>query len=160
MKTHFFSQQGYSLIEMMLIMALLAVLTLSGGFVWQHYRQQARLLQAGQQIAAYLSRLQLHTTRGNHYCRISVTTGFDGNLTSDCTSYPGVPLRFASPLPDIRLEIAAPGYIGLRGLHHTATPTHLALSNPAGEIKIIISGHGRMRLCGAKGRWAGISPCS
>lgn len=159
MKTPLSRQQGYTLIELLLVMALLALLTLSGGFTWQHYRQQARLLQAGQQIAAYLSRLQWHAARGNHYCRISVTTGFDGKLSGACTSRPDVPLSFAAPLPDILLEIAAPGYIGLRGLHNTATPTHLALSNPAGKIKIIISGHGRMRLCSAQGRWAGVTPC-
>jgi len=159
MKNPIPSQQGYTLIEMMLVLTLVALTALSGGFTWQHYRHQARLSQAGQQIADYLSRLQLHAARNNHSCRIAIKIGSEGALSAVCTSRPDERLWFHPPLSDIRLEMSAPGYLTFRGLHNTATPAHMVISNPAGSIKIIVSGTGRLRLCSVKGRFGGIPVC-
>ncbi|WP_213993166.1 prepilin-type N-terminal cleavage/methylation domain-containing protein [Sodalis sp. dw_96] len=153
------SQQGYTLIEMMLVLSLVALIALTGGFSWQHYRHQSRLSEAGQQIADFLSRWQLHAVRNNHSCRIGIKTGADAELTAVCHSRPDERFRFRPPLVDIRLEVSSPGYLTFRGLHNTATPAHVAISNPAGSIKIIVSGTGRLRLCSVKGRFGGIPPC-
>lgn len=159
MKNPISSQQGYTLIEMMLVLLLAALMTLSGSVCWQHHRNQCRLSQAGQQIADFLSRLQAHAARNNHNCRIAMKTGVDGALSAVCTSRPDEMLRFGPSLSDMRLEMSSPGYLTFRGLHNTATPAHVVLSNPAGRIKIIVSGAGRVRLCSVKGSFGGISPC-
>ncbi len=159
MKNPIPSQQGYTLIEMMLVLLLAALMALSSGFSWQYHRHQARLSLAGQQTADFLSRLQLHAARNNHGCRITIKTGAGGELSAVCTSRPDEPLRFHPLASDIRLEMSAPGYLVFKGLHNTATPAHLLLSNPAGSIKIILSGAGRLRLCSLKGRFGGMPSC-
>ncbi|XBS69006.1 hypothetical protein ABK905_21210 [Acerihabitans sp. KWT182] len=115
--------------------------------------------QAGQQIADFFSRWQLHAARSNHSCRIAIKTGARGELCAVCTSRPNEKIRFPLPLSDICLESSAPGYLSFKGLHNTATPAHVTLGNPAGSVKIIVSGTGRLRLCSVKGRFAGIPSC-
>ena len=147
------------MLEMLLVLLMVGMLSLSGGFAWQHYRQHARLSQAGHQIADFLSRLQWRANCANQRCRVSVTPGIGGTLSGNCGVHPGESSGLCPPLSDIRLDISEPGYITFRGWHNTATPAHLSVSNPAGRIRIIISGTGRLRLCSEKGRWAGVPPC-
>ncbi|NDL65522.1 prepilin-type N-terminal cleavage/methylation domain-containing protein [Acerihabitans arboris] len=156
-------QQGYTLLEMLLVLALAAVLTLSGGIAWRHYQHHARLDQAARQVADFLQRSQCHAAWGNHHYRITVQSGLDWSLAIATelrfSPRPAVSWRLHAAADDIRLDISAPGYLILAGLRNTATPAHLTLSNPAGRIKIILSGKGRIRMCGERGRWAGIAPC-
>lgn len=165
MKISNVSQQGYTLIEMMLVLTLSAMLTLSGGFVWRHYQHQSQLDQAARQIADFLQRLQCRASWGNHHYRVTVQTGCDWSLVvaADAPSRhpppPAMALRSQASSGGVRLDISAPGYLTLAGWRNTTTAAHLTLSNPAGRVKIILSGKGRIRLCSERGHWAGIGPC-
>lgn len=165
MKIPHVSQQGYTLVEMMLALTLASMLALSGGLAWRHYQHHAQLDRAARQVADFLQRVQYRAAWGNHHYRIRVQTGQAWSLvvSEDAHSRHGpraaMAVRWQAPAADIRLDISAPGYLTLAGLRNTATPAHLTLSNPAGSIKIILSGKGRIRICGERGRWAGIAPC-
>ncbi|WP_413737199.1 prepilin-type N-terminal cleavage/methylation domain-containing protein [Sodalis sp. RH21] len=160
------NQRGFTLIEMLLVLALMAAVALSGGVTWQHYRHKAQLDQSARQIADFLLRLQLCAGWGNHTCRIAVKPGLGWSLTArfDDGDEPAAPMappmaRLTSPFPDIRLEMSAPGYLTLAGLRNTATAAHLVIANPAGRLRIILSGKGRVRMCSELGRWADMAPC-
>ncbi|WP_413729520.1 prepilin-type N-terminal cleavage/methylation domain-containing protein [Sodalis sp. RH22] len=165
MKIPNLSQRGYTLIEMMLVLALTAMLALSGTFVWRHYQHKSQLEHAARQIADFMQRLQCRAAWGNHHYRIRVRTGLDWSLEArgDAQAHPmpasAMTLRRQASAGSIRLEISTPGYLILAGLRNTATPAHLTLSNPAGRIRVILSGKGRVRVCSEHGRWAGIGPC-
>ncbi len=148
--------------EMLLVLALMAAVALSGGVAWQHYRHKAQLDHSARQIADFLLRLQLRAGWGNHTCRIAVKPGLGWSLTArfDDGDEPAAPMaRLTSPFADIRLEMSAPGYLTLAGLRNTATAAHLVIANPAGRLKIILSGKGRVRICSELGRWADMAPC-
>ncbi|TKI05932.1 prepilin-type N-terminal cleavage/methylation domain-containing protein [Martelella alba] len=158
MKKRIFSPQGFSLPEMLLVMLLVSMLALSGGHAWHGYRQHARLAEAARQITDFLARLQWRAVRGNQACRMSFMPDAGTTLAGCCGACVAQTI-LRPPLTDVRLKIAEPGYIRLLGWHNTATPTHVLVSNPAGSIRIIISGAGRLRLCSEKGRWAAVPPC-
>lgn len=155
------AQQGHTLIEMMLVLALTALLMLASAQAWWHYRHQTQLEQSARQVADFLQRLQNRAAWGNYHYRIKVSPGVDWSMEVE-TPGGGAsrPTMQAAACPGtIRLDISAPGYLTFAGVRGTATPAHLMLSNQAGRIKIIVSGKGRIRICGEKGRLAGIDPC-
>ena len=157
------SQQGYTLIEMLLVLMLTAVVALASGHVWHHYQQHAQLERAATQIADFLLRLQLSASRGNHTCRVSVTPGGNWSISACLMPTDGSPPvalgRLDSPVDDIRLGGSQFDYLTLTGTRNTATAGHLTVCNAAGRLKIILSGKGRVRICSERGRWAGVAAC-
>lgn len=148
---------------MLLVMALAAVVALGAARVWHHNRHHAQLDRTAAQIADFLLRLQLSASRGNHLCRISVTPGHGWTMIARLVTADGAPAvaldRLDSSVDTIRLDISQPGYLTLAGTRNTATAAHLAVSNSAGRLRIIVSGKGRVRMCSERGRWAGVHPC-
>ncbi|MEA9392514.1 prepilin-type N-terminal cleavage/methylation domain-containing protein [Acerihabitans sp. TG2] len=161
MKIH--GQQGYTLIEMLLVLMLTAMVALSGGHACHRYRQHAQLEQATTQITDFLLRWQLAASRGNHSCQLSVTRGGNWSITAYLMPAAGMPPvllgRLDSPSDDIRLDFSQFDYLTLAGTRNTATAGHLTVCNAAGRLKIILSGKGRVRICSERGRWPGVASC-
>jgi|SRR5476649_1495836 len=161
MKTQY--QQGYTLIEMLLVLALTAMVALAGGRGWQHYRQHAQLEHTAVRIADFLWRWQLAASRGNHLYRVSVTRGHHWSIAARLIPADGTPPilldQLDGPVDTIELDFSQFDCLTLAGIRNTATAGHLVIGNSAGRLKIIVSGKGRMRICSEQGRWAGVAPC-
>ncbi len=161
MKTH--DQQGYALIEMLLVLTLSAMVALTGGQAWHRYRHHAELEHAAVGIADFLLRWQLAASRGNHIYRVNVTRGNNWSIATSLIPADGGPPvllgRLDSPADTIDLDFSQFEYLTLAGLRNTATAGHVVVGNSAGRLKIILSGKGRVRVCSERGRWAGVASC-
>ncbi|WP_261867673.1 prepilin-type N-terminal cleavage/methylation domain-containing protein [Budvicia aquatica] len=157
------NESGMTLIEMMLVIAIMAILTSSGLNSWQNYQQRTLLEQASAGALAFMAQVQFAADWRNSAYRLRI--GRRGNVgcisaglqaeSSDCHSEAG--LIFRLPDPGLSLEIAQSDIgLGFYGLRNTAGSGHLVVSNQAGRVRLVISAKGRLRRCSEK--VAGQSP--
>lgn len=143
-------QQGFSLIEIMVVLAMIATLSSSGLYAWQHWQTQQRLWQTTQQLRQFLTllrndangfnrehRLQLRRS-GERWCLASAQA-----RVTDCRAASA--WQFTPAWPDVQIVDMTEGlaFFGLRG---TAWPGNIRLCNTAGEWQIIVSVWGRIRI--------------
>lgn len=151
-----------SLIEMMVVVALVAMCTLWGLHSWRGYQQALKLEQQAQQLRLYLYGLQ---AEANNYNRAAVLWAIGG--TSGCV---GTGLRpaqcstagsrvFAVSEPDVELFDFTDKTMGFYGLRNAAQAGHLSLKNAAGSLRVVLSARGRLRICSENQPLLGIGVC-
>lgn len=153
---------GMSLIEMMVVVALVAVCALWGMHNWHSYRQALKLEQHAQQLRLYLYGIQ---AEANNYNRAAVLWAIGGaggcagtgERPSDCNNATGK--IFTLDEPDIALSESAESTMGFYGVRNAALAGHLTLMNSAGRLRVVLSARGRMRLCSEVQPLLGISVC-
>ena len=126
-------QQGYTLLETLIAMLIVAALGASGLYGWQRWQQQQRLWQTACQVRDYLLR------EGGTWCLAS-------SATSRASCQPVSPLIFAPLWADVEMADITPS-LAFFGLRNTAWAGHIRLKNAAGEWRVVVSGWGRIRLC-------------
>ncbi|WP_281350982.1 prepilin-type N-terminal cleavage/methylation domain-containing protein [Budvicia diplopodorum] len=165
------TQSGMTLIEMMLVVAIMAILTTGGMTSWQSYQQRIFLEQASSGALAFMSQVQFAADWRNRSYRIrigrreNVACISAGQLadSSDCHSELG--LAFTLPDPGLSLDMSQSDIgLGFYGLRNSAGTGHLTVVNRAGRVRLIVSAKGRLRRCSEKvdGRQPylpGIAPC-
>lgn len=143
-------QQGFSLIEIMVVLVIIATLSGSGLYAWQRWQTQQRLWQTTQQLRQFLTLLRNDANSFNREHRLQLRrSGERGCLTSaqagtlDCSATSA--WQFMPAWPDVHIVDMTDGlaFFGLRG---TAWPGNIRLCNAAGEWQIIVSVWGRIRL--------------
>lgn len=158
---------GYTLPELLLTLALTALLILAGSYGWRQHQSARQLASSAHQLMEFIVRQQWHAAWGNRRCRITAVVDERWQLWGDplCglgRASPGArrePARCAAPYTGVRLSLSTAGELSLGGLRHTASAAHFVLSNRAGRLRVVVSGRGRVRLCSERGRWAGIPSC-
>lgn len=156
-------QNGISLIELLLVIALAGVMAVWGAQNWHHYRQRERLADSARQLLAFLTHLQAKTNRSNNTALLWIQQEDQGCLGSGdkpatpCSSLDGS--VFIPPYPDVSIAISLQKEMGFFGVRNTAQAGNIMLSSPAGRIRLIISSRGRMRLCSYEQSIAGIHLC-
>ncbi|OVZ97182.1 prepilin peptidase-dependent protein [Yersinia vastinensis] len=156
-------QKGISLIELLLVIALVGAMATWGAQSWHHYRQRERLVDSARQLLAFLTHMQAGANRGNYTALLWVQPNGRGCLgrgnkpLTHCSSITNS--IFIPPYPDVVLTIALKKEIGFFGVRNTAQAGNIILSNPVGRIRLIISSRGRMRLCSEEQSMAGIHVC-
>lgn len=160
-----------TLIEILLVIAITAILSAMGISSWQNYRQRAVLEQSSAGLLAFLTRAQAAANwrnqtyllqlgkQGARGCVAASQTKRNGECDTDSG------LRFVLPEPSLNLEVSHSDIgFGFYGIRNTAGTGHIVVSNQAGRVKVILSAKGRLRRCsesinGQQPYLPGISPC-
>ncbi|SUX70775.1 prepilin peptidase-dependent protein A [Citrobacter freundii] len=133
-------QHGYTLLETLIAMLIVAALGASGLYGWQRWQQQQRLWQTAIQVRDYLLQLREDANWRNRDHVISVIRDgtswcFVSSAAVQTTCRPVSPLVFTPPWDDVEMAEITPSlaFFGLR--------------NTTGEWRVVVSGWGRIRLC-------------
>lgn len=124
-------QQGYTLLETLIAMLIVAALGASGLYGWQRWQQQQRLWQTAIQVRDYLLQLREDANWRNRDHVISVIRDgtswcFVSSAASQTTCRPASSLVFTSPWDDVEMAEITPSlaFFGLQqyGMGRTYTP--------------------------------------
>ncbi|MEW7312110.1 prepilin peptidase-dependent protein [Buttiauxella gaviniae] len=148
-------EHGFSLIEMMVVMALVAMLSAGGVYGWQKWQQQQRLGIATQQIRNLLEQLRSDANWHNrdHLLRVNRSAGgwcLSSKQIDVNTCKPGGRWQLVQPFADVDITEITPG-LGFYGVRNTAWPGHITVQSPTGKWRIILSAQGRIRVCEVTG---------
>lgn len=144
-------QYGYSLVEILVVMAIVMITAGGGIHGWRHWQSQSRLQQTAQALNDYLQQVR-HGANGYNQTREIRHVEALGRW---CLNSGPLPLAscaagradlFLPPWPDVALASITEG-LAFYGLRNTAWPGHIGLANRAGEVRLIVSTQGRIRLC-------------
>lgn len=143
--------QGFSLIEMVVVIMMIAILSAGGLYGFQQWQRHQRLWQTTHQLSQFLHALR---SDANWHNRDHVLTLWQQPdrwcLTSQ--QYAGKPCsaanqwQFIPRFKDVSMVEMTQG-LGFYGVMNTAKPGHIILSSAAGQRKIIVSVWGRIRTC-------------
>lgn len=144
-------QHGYTLIETLIAMLIVAALGASGLYGWQRWQQQQRLWQTAIQVRDYLLQLREDANWRNRDHVISVIRDgtswcFVSSAAVQTTCLPVSPLVFTPPWDDVEMAEITPS-LAFFGLRNTAWAGHIRLKNTTGEWRVVVSGWERIRLC-------------
>lgn len=144
-------QQGFTLIEILVAVALVIILSGAGLYGWQSFRLHQQLWQTAWQVRVYLELLRDDANWQNRDHLISASTTEGGwCLLSSVNEQAGCAADNAFALRPLSAGVALADITpSLRffGLRNTAWPGHIVLRNMAGEWRIIVSNGGRIRMC-------------
>ncbi len=144
-------QQGFTLLELVMVIAVISLLVGAGLDSWLGYRQAMLLEQNARQLMSVVARIQTqanwrnetHTAQvhrvGERWCVGPATSG--GDCPADSA------LFFVPTSRDVKLVDATAQQFSFFGLRHTAQSGHLTLGSAAGRIRLVLSVRGRLRLC-------------
>ncbi|CNI12938.1 prepilin peptidase dependent protein A [Yersinia aldovae] len=156
-------QQGITLIELLLVIALVGSMAVWASQSWHHYRQRERLADSARQLLGFLTHIQAQAHRSNRTALLWVQQSGQGCLGSG--DKPILPCSlttntiFTPPYPDVVISNLMQKEMGFYGVRNTAQAGSIILSNPVGRIRLVISARGRMRLCSEGKTLGGIRLC-
>lgn len=148
MKTHII--QGYTLPELLIVLFIAAILTVSGVVGWQRWQQQQRLAETAQQIQHFLHQLRAWANWHNADRVLWLKPGARWCLGSgempagECQS--GQRDQLIAPYPDVSV-LSITQDMGFYGRRNVARAGNIEFANAAGQWRVIVSARARIRLC-------------
>ncbi|WP_233986275.1 prepilin peptidase-dependent protein [Pectobacterium versatile] len=148
-------QRGFTLLELLVVLTIVALMAGGGLHGWIQYQQAIRLEQSAQQLLDFLSRVQANAywhnetrtakliPQGELWCMVA---GQNEKQAED-TCRENHPGQFVRRTQDVVLAKFTSNVFTFFGLRNAAQAGHISLSNSAGQLRLIISVRGRMRLC-------------
>ncbi len=143
------------MLELLVVLTIVALMAGVGLHGWIQYQQAIRLEQSAQQLLDFLSRVQANAywhnetrtvkliPQGDLWCM--VTGQNEKQAEETCReNHPG---QFVRRTQDVVLAKFTSNVFTFFGLRNAAQAGHISLSNSAGQLRLIISVRGRIRLC-------------
>lgn len=155
-------QRGITLMELLLAILISAMLSGWGVSHWRQHQQALRLEQAAQQLLVFLQRLQADANWRNRTALLWFKPhgrwclGSDAE-PADCRQ--PARWRFTPPSDDIRLLDFTRKELGFYGVRNSAQAGHIRLGNDAGQLQVVLSAQGRLRICSVGSALRGIRVC-
>ncbi|MFJ5330683.1 prepilin peptidase-dependent protein [Pectobacterium versatile] len=155
MKIRNWQQRGFTLLELLVVLTIVVLMAGGGLHGWIQYQQAIRLEQSAQQLLDFLSRVQANAywhnetrtakliPQGELWCMVA---GQNEKQAED-TCRENHPRQFVRRTQDVVLAKFTSNVFTFFGLRNAAQAGHISLSNSAGQLRLIISVRGRMRLC-------------
>lgn len=143
------------MLELLVVLTIVALMAGGGLHGWMQYQQAIRLEQSAQQLLDFLSRVQANAywhnetrtvkliPQGDLWCMVAGQNEKQAEETCR-ENHPG---QFVRRTQDVVLAKFTSNVFTFFGLRNAAQAGHISLSNSAGQLRLIISVRGRMRLC-------------
>ncbi|GBO50571.1 hypothetical protein MFFDBJGM_03601 [Pectobacterium versatile] len=143
------------MLELLVVLTIVALMAGGGLHGWIQYQQAIRLEQSAQQLLDFLSRVQANAywhnetrtakliPQGELWCMVA---GQNEKQAED-TCRENHPRQFVRRTQDVVLAKFTSNVFTFFGLRNAAQAGHISLSNSAGQLRLIISVRGRMRMC-------------
>lgn len=143
------------MLELLVVLTIVALMAGGGLHGWMQYQQAIRLEQSAQQLLDFLSRVQANAywhnetrtakliPQGELWCMVAGKNEKQAEETCR-ENHPG---QFVRRTQDVVLTKFTSNVFTFFGLRNAAQAGHISLSNSAGQLRLIISVRGRMRLC-------------
>lgn len=149
------NEQGYSLIEMMLVITIVAIVSAGSLYGWQRWQEQQRLWQTAGQLRNFLEQLREDANWHNRDHKLWLkregqTWCIGSEAAEERSCRAGIKGLFFPRWAEVEVVEVTPE-LAFYGLRNTAWPGHILLRSSAGEWRVIISVWGRIRLCPAGG---------
>lgn len=157
--------------EILLVIAIMAILSTSGFNGWQNYRQRVFLEQTSANLLAFLSQVQQRANWHNETYLLRQST-INGQYcisyirdVSNTGCFSDIGLTFIFPDSNFTLDITQSEIgLGFYGLRNTSGSGNIIISNDAGRVRLVLSSRGRLRRCsesinGHQPYLPGISAC-
>lgn len=143
------------MLELLVVLTIVALMAGGGLHGWIQYQQAIRLEQSAQQLLDFLSRVQANAywhnetrtmkliPQGELWCMVVGQN--EKQAEEKChENHPG---QFVRRTQDVVLAKFTSNVFTFFGLRNAAQAGHISLSNSAGQLRLIISVRGRIRLC-------------
>lgn len=143
------------MLELLVVLTIVALMAGGGLHGWIQYQQAIRLEQSAQQLLDFMSRVQANAywhnetrtakliPQGELWCMVMGQNEKQAEETCR-ENHPG---QFVRRTQDVVLAKFTSNVFTFFGLRNAAQAGHISLSNSAGQLRLIISVRGRMRLC-------------
>lgn len=157
-------ERGMTLIEIMVVIALIAICSLWGAQSWRAYQQALILEQHAQRLRSYLTQLQAEANAYNRSIVLWVIAGHQGCVgysakAENCGLQAALP-QFQSSDPNVEIIDFTDKVMGFYGIRNAAQAGHITLSNSAGSLRVILSSRGRLRICSENKAMLGMPLCT
>lgn len=148
--------RGVTLLELLMVLAIVALMAGGGLHSWSQYQRAIRLEQSAQQLLDFLSRVQANAywhnetrtvtliPQGELWC---VVSGANDEKPAEGACRENHPGQFVRRTQEVALATSTSTVFTFFGLRNAAQAGHILLSNAAGQLRLVISVRGRMRLC-------------
>jgi len=156
-------ERGMTLIEILLVIALIAMCSLWGLQGWRVYQQSVVLEQHAQKLRSYLTELQAEANAYNRSIVLWVINGAggcvgQGSRPERCEAESALPY-FSVANADVEIIDFTNKVMGFYGIRNAAQAGHITLRNSAGSLRIILSARGRLRICSEGKPMLGVPLC-
>jgi prepilin peptidase dependent protein A len=155
-------EQGMTLIEVMIVLALVASMSLWSLHGWREYQQQLQLEQQAQRLRLYLTGLQSIAYSHNQTQLLWVIDGLSGCVGAGkrpASCLVAEDRYFQTTAPNISVRAYSEKIMGFYGLRNMAQGGHINVSNAAGTLRVVLSARGRLRLCSFGKPMSGFPKC-
>lgn len=148
-------EQGFTLVELILVLLIIALLTGGGQQLWQGVRLRLRLAETATQLHFFLSGVREYANRTNRDLSLNIIAIGNGWCVDARPASAMPPCRgqgrlvWLAPYPDIGL-LAVRGEPGFYGRRNVARAGSIDFGSAQDPWRLIISSRARIRLCQPK----------